>query len=70
MSPTILTATVVIREILNERTWHATLPNGKQIIAFARLRSPRPDLKPGDTTQVWMKVDDFGRGEVVHEQVA
>jgi len=70
MSTDLVPATIVIRDIVNDRTWNGTLPNGKHIIAFARLRSARPDLKPGDTAQVWMKVDDFGRGELMQEPIA
>lgn len=64
LPPERIPASVVIEEVLTDRTWHARLPNGKQILAFARPRSPQRTLNVGDRIEVWMTVEDFSRGEV------
>ncbi len=57
---------VVIREILNERITRATLPNGKEIIAFARKLDPVPDLRVGDEWIVQLSLCDFSRGRLAY----
>lgn len=64
LPPERIHASVVIEEILTDRTWHARLPNGKQILAFTRPRSPQHTFRIGDQIEVWMTVEDFSRGEV------
>ncbi|MCE9520731.1 MAG: hypothetical protein K8R87_14430 [Verrucomicrobia bacterium] len=56
---------VVIREILKERITRATLPNGKEIIAYVRKSDPVPELRVGDEWTVLMSLCDFNRGRLV-----
>lgn len=64
LPPERIPASVVIEAVLTDRTWRARLPNGKEILAFARPRHPQRTLHVGDQVQVWMTVEDFSRGEV------
>ena len=59
--------TAVIQSGINERTWHATLPNGKMILAFRRPKQAQsaPELHPGDKVTVSLSLLDFSKGEVV-----
>ena len=62
-----IAARVVIREILNERTTRATLPNGKVIIAYARKLDPVPELRVGDEWTVLLSLCDFSRGRLAQD---
>ena len=56
-------APVVIREIIDERTCHATLPNGKVIFGFKER--PEVALLEGASAKAILSLCDFSRGEIV-----
>jgi hypothetical protein len=45
----------------SHRTWHATLPNGKEVIAFINEEDPPLTLEIGAKVPVRMTVSDFSR---------
>lgn len=45
----------------SHRTWHATLPNGKEVIAFIDEDAPPLTLEIGAKVPVRMTVSDFSR---------
>jgi hypothetical protein len=55
---------VVIREILKERITRATLPNGKEIIAYVHQQDPLPELRVGDEWTVELSLCNFSRGRL------
>ena len=65
MSDVRIEARVIIREIHNDRTARATLPNGKVILVFARKRDPVPELRVGDEWTVLLSLCDFSCGRLV-----
>ena len=65
MSDVRIEARVIIREIHNERTARATLPNGKVIVAYARKRDPVPELRVGDEWTALLSLCDFSCGRLV-----
>jgi hypothetical protein len=65
MSDVRIEGRAVIRAILNERTARATLPNGKEIIAYARKSDPLPELHVGDEWVVLLSLCDFSCGRLV-----
>jgi len=67
MSDVRIETRVVICELLNERAAHATLPNGKRIVAYARKRDPVPELRVGGEWKVQLSLCDFSRGRLVQE---
>lgn len=56
---------VVIQRVLSDRTCHATLPNGKVVLAFIDTRAPLFPLAAGSTLPVRMDVADFSRAEFI-----
>jgi hypothetical protein len=58
-------AHVVIQSQHSHRTWHATLPNGKSVIAFINVEDPPPTLEIGARVPVCMTVSDFSRALIV-----
>ena len=65
MSDVRIEAVVLIREVLGERVARATLPNGKEILAFARRRESAPSLRVGERWKVLLSPCDFRRGHLV-----
>lgn len=49
----------------SHRTWHATLPNGKIIMAFLNEEEPLMTFEPGFKVPVCLTVADFSRGLIV-----
>jgi hypothetical protein len=45
----------------SHRTWHAKLPNGKEVIAFINEEDPPLTLEIGAKVPVRMTVSDFSR---------
>jgi hypothetical protein len=56
---------VTIQKVLCDRTCHATLPNGKVVIAFIDAKKPRFPLIEGSVMPVRMDVADFSRAELI-----
>ncbi|MEZ5384644.1 MAG: hypothetical protein R3F13_03935 [Prosthecobacter sp.] len=54
-----------IREVLSERTCHATLPNGKLFFGFTSKELPTFPLQTGQMVRVQLSVADFSRGEMI-----
>jgi hypothetical protein len=53
---------VTIQSKHSHRTWHATLPNGKLIMAFLNEEDPPLTLEAGAQVPVCLTVADFSRG--------
>ena len=56
---------VTITDVLSHNTFHATLPNGKEILLYRRHRSPTHALAIGDQALASLSVQDFSSGEWV-----
>lgn len=56
---------VTIQNVLCDRTCHATLPNGKVVLAFIDAHKPRFSLVKGSVMRVRMDVADFSRAELI-----
>lgn len=56
---------VTIQNVLCDRTCHATLPNGKVVLAFIDAHKPRFPLVAGAVMRVRMDVADFSRAELI-----
>jgi len=56
-------APVIIREIIDERTCRASLPNGKMIFGFKER--PEVVLNEGASVKAILSLCDFSRGEIV-----
>jgi hypothetical protein len=63
--PETVEAHVVIQSQHSHRTWHATLPNGKVVIAFIDEGDPPLTLEVGARVPVCMTVSDFSRALIV-----
>jgi hypothetical protein len=63
--PETVDAHVVIQSQHSHRTWHATLPNGKSVIAFINEEDPPTTLEIGARVPVCMTVSDFSRALIV-----
>ncbi len=63
--PETVDAHVVIQSQHSHRTWHATLPNGKSVIAFINEEDPPVTLEIGARVPVCMTVSDFSRALIV-----
>jgi hypothetical protein len=56
---------VIIQSQHSHRTWHASLPNGKIIMAFLNEEDPPMTFEPGANVPVCLTVADFSRGLIV-----
>lgn len=56
---------VTIQHVLCDRTCHATLPNGKVVLAFIDAQKPRFPLVEGSVMRVRMDLGDFSRAELI-----
>ncbi len=56
---------VIIKEVLNERSYRAELRNGKSIFAYAQTLDGIPDLQAGDEYSVIMSLCNFDEGRLV-----
>lgn len=55
-------ARVVIHEILSERTFRGTLPNGREVFIFVERMTPPPQIATGEVIIAELSVGDFSRG--------
>jgi hypothetical protein len=60
---------VTIQSAHSHRTWHATLPNGKAVIAFIHEEDPPLTLAAGDRVPVRLTVSDFSRALIDAQQI-
>lgn len=58
-------ATIVIHEVLSERTFKGRLPNGREIFIFIEDLSPLPVVTVGDAIVASLSTGDFSRGRFV-----
>ena len=65
MSDVRIKTKVIIREVLNERTYRASLKNGKTILAYAQSLDRIPKLDVGDEYCVLLSLCDFEDGRLV-----
>lgn len=65
MSDVRIKTRVIIRQVLDERTYRAELKNGKIILAFAQSLDGIPPLQVGDEYHVLMSLCDFEDGRLV-----
>lgn len=65
MIPITVPAEVTILSQHSDRTWHATLPNGKHVIAFRTPDEPTLPLQPGDRAPAELSVGDFSQAHVL-----
>lgn len=70
MSDVRIKTTAVVREVLNDRTCHATLRNGKCILAYAQPLDHLPPLKVGDTCHVLLSLCNFNEARIVPDDMS
>ncbi len=58
-----IVAPIVIREVIDQRTCRATLPNGKLIYGY--LDKPGIVLEAGLQAKALLSLCDFSRGEII-----
>ena len=56
---------IVIRQNHSPRTWHASLPNGKLVIAFVPESQQPPALEAGAKVRARLTVTDFSRALII-----
>jgi hypothetical protein len=61
-------APVVITEILSQRTYNGTLPNGKVLLVFDHRDSPPQQRQVGARVTVGLSLSDFSCGEILDAQ--
>lgn len=54
----------IVQDVLSVRHCHATLPNGKRILAHVN-KGVEVTLQPGSSLRVSLSLCDFSHGEVV-----
>ncbi len=69
MSDVRIQASVIIREVLDGRTYKASLPNGKIILAYAQPLDRIPVMVVGDVGSVLLSLCDFDEGRLVPEDL-
>lgn len=69
MSDIRIQSCVVIREVLDGRTYRAELPNGKHILAYAQPLDRMPLMKVGDSGSVLLSLCDFNEGRLVPDDL-
>ena len=65
MIPETVPTQVTILRQHTERAWHATLPNGRAVIAFRANDEPTVALSPGDLAAVELRVGDFSQAHIL-----
>ena len=65
MIPVFVPAEVTIVRQHTDRAWYATLPNGKEIIAFRDIDEPTLSLAAGDRAPVELNVGDFSQAHLL-----
>jgi hypothetical protein len=62
--------TVTIREVLDGRTYRATLANGKQVLAYAQPLDHVPPLLPGDRPKALISLCNFNDVRLLPEDMS
>ena len=62
--------TVTIREVLDERTYAATLANGKQVLAYAQPLDGVPPLLAGDRPKALISLCNFNEVRLLPEDMS
>ncbi|MEM7145448.1 MAG: translation initiation factor IF-1 [Verrucomicrobiota bacterium] len=65
-----ITTTGTITETLPNGTYHASLPNGKIVVAHPDRRTnapPLPSLNPGDKVHLELTPYDFSKARITHK---
>lgn len=65
MIPVTVITEVTIQDRHCPRSWHATLPNGRKVIAFRTQHEPTLELSPGDKAQAELSVGDFSQAHLI-----
>ena len=63
-------APATICEVFSQRHYHATLPNGKIILAHYPTHRPGPQLSVGDSVRVELALTEFSEGEIIEPGTA
>ena len=61
--------TVTIQEVLDGRTYRATLANGKRVLAFAQPLDRVPPLQVGDRSKAIFSLCDFNEARLLPEDL-
>lgn len=61
--------TVTIREVLDKRSYRATLANGKRVLAFAMPLDRVPPLRVGDRSKAILSLCDFNEARLLPEDM-
>jgi translation initiation factor IF-1 len=69
MSDVRVRTSVVIKEVISERTYRAALRNGKVIFAFMEKSDRLPAMIVGDRCSVLLSLCDFSEGRIVPEDL-
>ena len=65
MIPVTVASEVTILSQHSARTWHATLPNGKPVMAFRTQHEETLHLEPGQKAAVELSVADFSQAHLL-----
>jgi len=65
MIPVTVPVEVTIVRQHTERAWFATLPNGKEVVAFRDIDEPTFNLAAGDRAAAELNVSDFSQAHLV-----
>jgi hypothetical protein len=61
--------TVTIQEVLDGRTYRATLANGKRVLAFAMPLDRVPPLQVGERSKAILSLCDFNEARLLPEDM-
>lgn len=65
MIPETVDTTVTLQSQHSDRTWHATLPNGRPILAFRPEEAEPVSLELGTQVPARLTVADFSRAQML-----
>ena len=70
MSDVRIKTKVIIEEVISHNTYHATLPNGKRILAYTKPLDHIPLLEKGQEYGLLMSLCNFDEGRLVPQDLA
>lgn len=65
MIPETVVTQVKIQHQHTDRAWHATLPNGRNVIAFRDVDEPALALSAGQYACAELRVTDFSQAHII-----
>lgn len=65
MIPETVQTQVTILSQHTDRAWHASLPNGRAVIAFRANDEPTVQLSSGNVIAVELRVTDFSQAHIL-----